>query len=210
MHLPSGWVPPRHGGGAGQCTAGHRLPHQEDEHGGDELLSALQHSGDPPVDVLQFLGVVKSRSSAECYHCFIQLLYAQKSHYEEQCKRVPSYRHSQSPWGVSALCVLLRVLLRWNRCGCTDGPCTDFRGNLLQPSLRTGLTSQRGREILPAPPCLSGGMRQRRWFWTPISHTTQLHLIIICFSQPEKKPTTRFVCLNPAEAEYFHTYVWIA
>lgn len=45
---------------------------------------------------------------------------------------------------------------------------------------------------------------------TLISHTTQLHLIIICFSQPEKKPTTRFVCLNPAEAEYFHTYVWIA
>lgn len=44
----------------------------------------------------------------------------------------------------------------------------------------------------------------------PTSHTTQLHLIIICFSQPEKNPTPRFVCLSPAEAEHFHTYVWIA
>lgn len=33
-------------------------------------------------------------------------------------------------------------------------PCIDFHDNLLQPSLRTGLTSQRGREILRAPPCL--------------------------------------------------------
>lgn len=87
-------------------------------------------------------------------------------------------------------------------------PCIDFHENLLQPSLRTGLMGQRN------PWCCSLSLRVE---WdrgggsgTPISHTTQLHLIIICFSQPEKKPTTRFVCLNPAGAEYFHTYVWIA
>lgn len=93
----------------------------------------------------------------------------------------------------------------------TSVPCIELNDNLPLSSLKTGTRPQMGQQITLILFLVSwrrtrhgGGSR------TPISHTTQLHLIIICFSQPEKKPTTRFVCLNPAEAEYFHTYVWIA